>query len=98
MLFRGVVGFLAAAQLALGASLQKVADFGSNPTRINMYIYVPDKLATKPAIIVAVSCLHVPAWRVTGACARAYRYFPDASLWWFRHQLVLEHAAAFVRR
>jgi len=39
-----------------GASLQAVSDFGSNPTRINMYIYVPDKLATNPAVIVAVSC------------------------------------------
>ena len=38
----------------LCASLQAVSDFGSNPTKIQMYIYVPDKLATKPAVIVAV--------------------------------------------
>lgn len=43
------------AAAGLGASLQSVASFGSNPTKINMYIYVPDKLATKPAVIVAVS-------------------------------------------
>ncbi|KAM7209922.1 Alpha/Beta hydrolase fold [Rhypophila decipiens] len=58
MLFRGVVGLLTAAvtagQLAVAAKLEKVANFGSNPTKINMYIYVPDKLATKPAIIVAM--------------------------------------------
>ena len=43
--------------VALGfcASLQAVASFGTNPTSIQMNIYVPDKLATKPAIIVAVS-------------------------------------------
>jgi len=54
MLFQGVLGLLAA-QVALAAKLEKVNDFGSNPTKINMYIYVPDKVATKPAIIVAVS-------------------------------------------
>jgi len=57
MLFSGVVGLLAAAPLAFAASLQRVSDFGSNPNRINMYIYVPDKLAASPAIIVAVSTL-----------------------------------------
>jgi hypothetical protein len=41
--------------LGLSASLVQVTDFGGNPSKINMYIYVPDKLAAKPAIIVAVS-------------------------------------------
>lgn len=41
--------------LAAAASLVQVRDWGANPTRINMYIFVPDKLAEKPAIIVAVS-------------------------------------------
>lgn len=54
MLFTSLVGLLAASPVAFAASLQKVADFGSNPTRINMYIYVPDKLSTSPAIIVAM--------------------------------------------
>lgn len=45
----------ALATLSFGASLVPVKDFGGNPTKINMYIYVPDKLATKPAVIVAVS-------------------------------------------
>ena len=46
---------LAAASPALGASLQAVTSFGTNPTGIQVFNYVPDKLATKPAIVVAVS-------------------------------------------
>ena len=56
MLFQAVLGLLAAAPVAFAAKLEKVADFGSNPTKINMYIYVPDKVAAKPAVIVAVRC------------------------------------------
>jgi hypothetical protein len=37
------------------ASLTQVANFGNNPGETDMYIYVPDTLATNPAIIVAVS-------------------------------------------
>jgi hypothetical protein len=49
--------FVLATCAALGfcASLQAVASFATNPTNIQMNIYVLDKLATKPAIIVAVS-------------------------------------------
>ncbi|KAF4312126.1 Esterase PHB depolymerase [Botryosphaeria dothidea] len=36
------------------ASLQQVTNYGANPANVPMYIYVPDKLATKPGIIVAV--------------------------------------------
>ncbi len=54
MLFQTVFGLAAAATTAFAASLQQVSSFGSNPTKINMYIYVPDKVAPKPAIIVAV--------------------------------------------
>jgi len=46
--------FAASITLAACASLQPVTNWGGNPTKINMYIYVPDKLATKPAIIVAL--------------------------------------------
>jgi acetylxylan esterase len=46
---------MAIATLALGASLQSVSNFGKNPSSIQMYIYVPDKVAAKPPIIVAVS-------------------------------------------
>ncbi|KAI0406359.1 Alpha/Beta hydrolase protein [Xylaria palmicola] len=49
-----LVGLLAPVGLVLGASLQQVSSFGSNPTSIQMYIYVPDKVATSPPIIVAL--------------------------------------------
>jgi hypothetical protein len=59
--------FVLATCVALGfcASLQAVASFGTNPTNIQMYIYVPDKLATKPAIIVAVSKTNQDSLRVS---------------------------------
>ncbi|KAF4629432.1 hypothetical protein G7Y89_g8711 [Cudoniella acicularis] len=44
----------ALAARVFGASLVQVKGFGGNPTKINMYIYVPDKVATKPAIVVAL--------------------------------------------
>lgn len=37
------------------AALVSVSNFGDNPTSLQMSIYVPDKLATKPAVILAVS-------------------------------------------
>jgi poly(3-hydroxybutyrate) depolymerase len=57
MLFSKPSLLMLAAYAAVGfsASLQQVSSFGANPTTISMYIYVPDKVATKPAIIVAVS-------------------------------------------
>lgn len=50
-------GLLATAGLAFGASLQQVSNFGNNPSSIQMYIYVPDKVAANPAVIVAVRML-----------------------------------------
>lgn len=40
---------------ASAAILRLVPNFGDNPGRDRMYIYVPDTLADKPAIVVAVS-------------------------------------------
>ncbi|KAI0186344.1 acetylxylan esterase [Xylaria flabelliformis] len=40
--------------LAAGASLQQVTNFGANTSGTKMYIYVPDNIATKPAVIVAI--------------------------------------------
>ncbi|KAL5343822.1 Acetylxylan esterase A [Aspergillus crustosus] len=34
--------------------LSQVTDFGSNPTNVGFYIYVPESLASNPAIIVAI--------------------------------------------
>jgi len=55
MLFSTPMFMLSAfAALGMTASLVKVNDFGANPTKINFYIYVPDKVAAKPAVIVAM--------------------------------------------
>jgi acetylxylan esterase len=42
------------ATLASAASLVPVRNFGPNPSNITMNIYVPDKLAPNPAIVVVV--------------------------------------------
>ena len=39
---------------AAAASLQEVTGFGTNPTGIRMYLYVPDKLAANPGLLVAL--------------------------------------------
>jgi acetylxylan esterase len=36
-----------------GASLQRVMNFGNNPTGAEMHIYVPDNRASNPPILVA---------------------------------------------
>ncbi len=48
------VALLLTALPARAASLQPVADFGSNPTGAKMFVYVPDKLAPTPPILVAL--------------------------------------------
>jgi hypothetical protein len=81
------------------ASLQTVADFGTNPTKIQMYIYVPDKLATKPAVIVAVSptsphlflwVYHIQFLLLT--CALV------TYLWRNRSRVVLKYQTPVIRR
>ncbi|MEU4449640.1 PHB depolymerase family esterase [Actinosynnema sp. NPDC050801] len=39
---------------AHAASLQEVRDFGYNPSGIKMFVYVPDNVAAKPAVVVGV--------------------------------------------
>ncbi|MDI6103661.1 PHB depolymerase family esterase [Actinoplanes sp. NEAU-A12] len=39
---------------AAAASLQEVNGFGTNPTNLRMHLYVPDRLAPRPALLVAV--------------------------------------------
>jgi poly(3-hydroxybutyrate) depolymerase len=60
MFLQAFLGLAATAATCLGASLQPVSDFGNNPTNIQMNIYVPDKLASNPAVIVAVSIIPIP--------------------------------------
>ncbi|KAK3905768.1 major facilitator superfamily domain-containing protein [Staphylotrichum tortipilum] len=40
--------------LAKRATLTQVTNFGSNPSGVRMYIYVPNNLKTKPAIVTAI--------------------------------------------
>jgi hypothetical protein len=82
--------FVLATCLALGfcASLQAVASFGTNPTNIQMYIYVPDKLATKPAIIVAVSKTNQDSSRVLLQAISQLTSIIAAPLWWNRSGVV----------
>lgn len=44
----------ALASLSQAAQLEQVNDFGSNPSGVRMFIYVPDNLVPNPAVIVAV--------------------------------------------
>lgn len=46
---------LAAFSAIVNAALVRVSDFGSNPTNLQMNIWVPTNVAAKPAIILAVS-------------------------------------------
>lgn len=41
-------------QPARAASLVRVTNFGTNPTNLNMYVYVPDRVAARPAMLVMV--------------------------------------------
>jgi poly(hydroxyalkanoate) depolymerase family esterase len=42
------------APAAPAASLQEITNFGTNPSNLRMYVYRPDTVATRPAILVAV--------------------------------------------
>ncbi|MGK5681696.1 extracellular catalytic domain type 1 short-chain-length polyhydroxyalkanoate depolymerase [Actinoplanes sp. URMC 104] len=61
-ILRAAVAAVAAAGLALlapalpasAASLQEVTGFGANPTNLRMHLYVPDRVAPNPALLVAV--------------------------------------------
>jgi poly(hydroxyalkanoate) depolymerase family esterase len=45
---------LFAAHPAAAASLTQVTGFGNNPGNLNMYIYVPNNVAARPAVLVAI--------------------------------------------
>ncbi|WP_239133232.1 extracellular catalytic domain type 1 short-chain-length polyhydroxyalkanoate depolymerase [Paractinoplanes durhamensis] len=49
-----VAAALVTAQEAQAASLVRVTSFGTNPSNLNMYVYVPDRVAAKPALLVAM--------------------------------------------
>jgi len=39
---------------ASAAQLQQIQSFGENPTKIQMHLYVPDKVMDNPVVIVGV--------------------------------------------
>jgi acetylxylan esterase len=39
---------------ASAVSLTKVTNFGTNPSNLNMYVYVPNNVASRPALLVAI--------------------------------------------
>ncbi|WP_327048573.1 PHB depolymerase family esterase [Microbispora sp. NBC_01189] len=49
-----LVGMLLAARPAAAATLTRITGFGTNPTNLNMYLYVPDRVATRPALLLLV--------------------------------------------
>src|SRR4051794_1907430 len=74
---------------ASAASLQQVTGFGSNPTNLRMYVYAPDRLQSRPPIVVALHYCQgsagamfsggVPEW-VTAANQYGYvMVFPEAT-------------------
>ncbi|PKS08333.1 hypothetical protein jhhlp_005277 [Lomentospora prolificans] len=75
-LFKTVVSAIAGLSALAGvnaASLQQVASFGDNPSGARMYIYVPDKVASSPAIVVAIHYC-------TGTASAYYNGTPYARL------------------
>ncbi|NUO97967.1 MAG: PHB depolymerase family esterase [Nonomuraea sp.] len=48
------IGVLLGVRPAAAASLTRVTGFGDNPTNLNMYVYVPDRVAARPALLVMV--------------------------------------------
>ncbi|KAI1460461.1 carbohydrate esterase family 1 protein [Annulohypoxylon moriforme] len=64
----------------IGASLQKItSDFGPNPRKVGFYIYVPDKLAENPPILVNPHWCHGDAQ----ACYSGSQYATLASKYGF---------------
>ncbi len=49
-----VIAALATAQPAEAATLTRVTGFGNNPTNLNMYVYVPNNVSSRPALLVAI--------------------------------------------
>ncbi|MGR3939637.1 extracellular catalytic domain type 1 short-chain-length polyhydroxyalkanoate depolymerase, partial [Streptomyces sp. BRA346] len=47
------LGRPAVASPAAAATLVEVTNFGANPTNLRMYLYVPDRLAARPPVVVA---------------------------------------------
>lgn len=49
-----LAGLLAQTSTAMAATLTQIGDFGANPGNIQMHLYVPDNVAPRPGILVAM--------------------------------------------
>lgn len=63
---------LAPAQPASAAALAQVGNFGNNPTNLNMYVYAPDTLPARPALLVLVHYCGGSAAAVYGGNGRDF--------------------------
>jgi acetylxylan esterase len=72
MLPLAAAAVLLGARPAAAASLTQVTGFGNNPSNLNMYIYVPDRLAAHPALLVALHYCGGSASAVYGGYFRDY--------------------------
>ncbi|KAF8453765.1 Alpha/Beta hydrolase protein [Kalaharituber pfeilii] len=81
-----ILRIIQGATLVSGAALTKVNNFGTKPTGAEMYIYLPDRLANNPPILVAIHyCTGTANAMYTGtqykSYADPYRFiiiYPDA--------------------
>ncbi|MEV4749312.1 PHB depolymerase family esterase [Streptosporangium sp. NPDC049248] len=67
-----IASLLLAVRPAAAASLTQVTGFGNNPTNLNMYIYVPDRVAARPAMLVMVHYCTGTAGGVFNGVGRDY--------------------------
>jgi hypothetical protein len=73
--------------VVLSASLTQVNNFGDNPGSLQMYIYVPNTLASKPAVIVAVRSEIQYPLDMHILDERRLKNI-DAPLWWKRYTVL----------
>ncbi|MFT7841468.1 PHB depolymerase family esterase, partial [Saccharothrix sp. BKS2] len=67
-----VASVLLAAQPASAATLTQVTNFGTNPSNLRMYTYVPDRVAARPALLVAMHYCTGTASAIFNGYARDY--------------------------
>ncbi|MEC3982219.1 extracellular catalytic domain type 1 short-chain-length polyhydroxyalkanoate depolymerase [Amycolatopsis sp. H20-H5] len=63
---------LLGARPAAAATLAQVTNFGSNPSNLSMYTYVPDRVAARPALLVALHYCTGSASAIFNGYARDY--------------------------
>jgi acetylxylan esterase len=79
----GTAGLILAGLLpsaVLAGTAQQITDFGSNPSGIDMYLYTPSNLASKPAILVGPHACHGKA---TDVCQSGNAFAQQADKYGF---------------